>query len=66
MRSERAAAFLRTRGYNVKNFAGFGGTFCVVEEAVSVKMGKDRIIDHEKHNVQVCKYVDVQMGCKII
>lgn len=25
---------------------GFGGTFCVTEEAVSVKMGKDRIADH--------------------
>lgn len=26
---------------------GFGGTFCVTEEAVSVKMGKDRVKDHE-------------------
>jgi L-lactate dehydrogenase complex protein LldE len=25
---------------------GFGGTFCVTEEAVSVRMGKDRIQDH--------------------
>ena len=25
---------------------GFGGTFCVTEEAVSVKMGKDRVRDH--------------------
>lgn len=25
---------------------GFGGTFCVSEEAVSVKMGKDRVKDH--------------------
>ncbi|RCH53876.1 (Fe-S)-binding protein [Mucilaginibacter hurinus] len=25
---------------------GFGGTFCVTEEAVSVKMGKDRVEDH--------------------
>ncbi len=30
---------------------GFGGTFCVTEEAVSVKMGQDRIKDHENHNV---------------
>jgi len=29
---------------------GFGGTFCVAEEAVSVKMGKDRIADHINHN----------------
>jgi L-lactate dehydrogenase complex protein LldE len=28
---------------------GFGGTFCVSEEAVSVKMGKDRITDHLQH-----------------
>mgnify|MGYP001228332251 CR=1 FL=1 len=28
---------------------GFGGTFCVSEEAVSVKMGKDRIRDHVAH-----------------
>ena len=28
---------------------GFGGTFCVAEEAVSVKMGKDRIKDHLQH-----------------
>jgi len=25
---------------------GFGGTFCIAEEAVSVKMGKDRVDDH--------------------
>lgn len=29
---------------------GFGGTFCVTEEAVSVAMGKDRVEDHlDKH-----------------
>lgn len=28
---------------------GFGGTFCVSEEAVSVKMGKDRVTDHLLH-----------------
>jgi L-lactate dehydrogenase complex protein LldE len=28
---------------------GFGGTFCVTEEAVSVKMGKDRVEDHIAH-----------------
>jgi L-lactate dehydrogenase complex protein LldE len=32
---------------------GFGGTFCVVEEAVSVKMGRDRVSDHEKNNVEI-------------
>lgn len=30
---------------------GFGGTFCVFEEAVSVKMGQDRIRDHELNQV---------------
>ncbi|WP_316632252.1 (Fe-S)-binding protein [uncultured Flavobacterium sp.] len=30
---------------------GFGGTFCVFEEAVSVKMGKDRITEHEDNEV---------------
>lgn len=31
---------------------GFGGTFSVSEEAVSVKMGKDRIADHERNQAQ--------------
>jgi L-lactate dehydrogenase complex protein LldE len=31
---------------------GFGGTFCVSEEAVSVKMGKDRVADHLAQNVE--------------
>lgn len=31
---------------------GFGGTFCVFEEAVSVKMGKDRIGEHEANAVE--------------
>jgi L-lactate dehydrogenase complex protein LldE len=31
---------------------GFGGTFCVSEEAVSVKMGKDRVRDHEAHEAE--------------
>lgn len=30
---------------------GFGGTFCVFEEAVSVKMGKDRAKEHEDNEV---------------
>jgi L-lactate dehydrogenase complex protein LldE len=32
---------------------GFGGTFCVGEEAVSVKMGVDRVQDHINHGVEV-------------
>jgi len=31
---------------------GFGGTFCVAEEAVSVKMGKDRVTDHLRHGAE--------------
>jgi len=31
---------------------GFGGTFCVGEEAVSVKMGKDRIADHIQYGAE--------------
>ena len=31
---------------------GFGGMFCVTEEAVSVKMGKDRVRDHTKNGAE--------------
>lgn len=31
---------------------GFGGTFAINEEAVSIKMGKDRIQDHLNHKVE--------------
>ena len=31
---------------------GFGGTFCIFEEAVSVKMGKDRIREHVANDVE--------------
>lgn len=31
---------------------GFGGAFCVGEEAVSVKMGKDRIADHVQYGAE--------------
>jgi L-lactate dehydrogenase complex protein LldE len=37
---------------------GFGGTFCVFEEAVSVKMGQDRISQHEANNVDYITGVD--------
>ncbi|WP_276372028.1 (Fe-S)-binding protein [Chryseolinea sp. H1M3-3] len=40
---------------------GFGGTFCVTEEAVSVKMGKDRVKDHLAHGVEVITGSD--MSC---
>lgn len=31
---------------------GFGGTFCVAEEAVSARMGKDRVKDHIEHGAE--------------
>jgi L-lactate dehydrogenase complex protein LldE len=40
---------------------GFGGTFCVSEEAVSVKMGKDRLADHQRHGAEVITGSD--MSC---
>jgi len=40
---------------------GFGGTFCVTEEAVSVKMGKDRVADHIKHGAEFITACD--MSC---
>ena len=40
---------------------GFGGTFCVTEEAVSVKMGKDRVADHLHHGAEVITGAD--MSC---
>lgn len=30
---------------------GFGGTFCVFEEAVSVRMGQDRVMEHEANHI---------------
>jgi L-lactate dehydrogenase complex protein LldE len=38
---------------------GFGGTFAVGEEAVSVFMGKDRIADHEKAGAEIVTGTDV-------
>lgn len=32
---------------------GFGGTFAVTEEALSVQMGKDRIEDHLSHQTEI-------------
>lgn len=40
---------------------GFGGTFCVSEEAISVAMGKDRIKDHLDSQAQVITGAD--MSC---
>lgn len=40
---------------------GFGGTFCVAEEAVSAKMGKDRVADHVGQGAQYITGAD--MSC---
>ncbi|MDO6430619.1 (Fe-S)-binding protein [Flavitalea sp. BT771] len=40
---------------------GFGGTFCVAEAAVSVKMGKDRVADHLHHGAEYITGAD--MSC---
>lgn len=40
---------------------GFGGTFCVTEESISVKMGKDRVADHTKQGVDYITSAD--MSC---
>ena len=37
---------------------GFGGTFAVTEEAISVKMGKDKIKDHLESGVEVMTATD--------
>jgi L-lactate dehydrogenase complex protein LldE len=37
---------------------GFGGTFSIFEEALSVKMGKDRIQDHLDNGVEVITGAD--------
>ncbi|PSR53055.1 Fe-S oxidoreductase [Adhaeribacter arboris] len=40
---------------------GFGGTFCVTEEAISAKMGKDRVKDHLEHGAEFITGAD--MSC---
>lgn len=42
----------------VDECCGFGGTFCVSEEAVSVKMGKERIKEHDANEVQYITATD--------
>ncbi|RYE37214.1 MAG: (Fe-S)-binding protein [Sphingobacteriales bacterium] len=38
---------------------GFGGTFCVAEEAVSSKMGKDRVADHIENGAEYITGADL-------
>ena len=38
---------------------GFGGTFSVAEESISVAMGKDRIKDHLNSSAQIITGADM-------
>ncbi len=38
---------------------GFGGTFAITEEAISVKMGRDRIQDHLDHGAEIITGTDI-------
>jgi L-lactate dehydrogenase complex protein LldE len=40
---------------------GFGGTFSIFEPDISVKMGRDRISDHERNGVEIITAAD--MSC---
>ncbi|MBN9312044.1 MAG: Fe-S oxidoreductase [Chryseobacterium sp. 39-10] len=40
---------------------GFGGTFCVTDEAVSAKMGQDKVADYTKHSIEYV--VSPDMSC---
>lgn len=37
---------------------GFGGAFCVGEPTLSVRMGADRVSDHERHGAEIITSVD--------
>lgn len=40
---------------------GFGGTFCVTDEAVSAKMGQDKVADYQRHKIEYV--VSPDMSC---
>ncbi|WP_419868335.1 (Fe-S)-binding protein [Chryseobacterium sp. CT-SW4] len=40
---------------------GFGGTFCVTDEAVSAKMGQDKVADYRRHHIEYV--VSPDMSC---
>lgn len=40
---------------------GFGGTFCVTDEAVSAKMGQDKVADYTRHQIEYV--VSPDMSC---
>ena len=41
---------------------GFGGTFCVTEEAVSVRMGQDRVESHLKNEIETLGGLLIKAG----
>jgi L-lactate dehydrogenase complex protein LldE len=45
----------------VDECCGFGGSFCVTDEAVSAKMGEERVHDFERHGVEYIASAD--MSC---
>ena len=45
----------------VDECCGFGGTFAVAQEALSVRMGRDRIADHARHGAEYI--VSADMSC---
>jgi L-lactate dehydrogenase complex protein LldE len=55
----KVSGLILTKPKRVDECCGFGGTFCVFEEAVSVKMGKDRIAEHLLNDVEYITGVDV-------
>ena len=61
-----AAALLKSvRGLDLAELdrpdecCGFGGVFSVTESAVSARMGRDRVADHQRHGVEVVTSSDV-------
>jgi len=55
----KVSGLVLSKPKRVDECCGFGGTFCVFEEAVSVKMGKDRVAEHEANEVEYITGVDV-------
>ena len=65
-RTNKVDALLRTLGgielvplARADECCGFGGTFAVTEDAVSVLMGKDRIADHSRAGAEIVTGTDV-------
>jgi L-lactate dehydrogenase complex protein LldE len=50
LKGVKGLELLKTK--RVDECCGFGGTFCVTEEAISVSMGKDRVEEHEANGVE--------------